>query len=158
MALTHHLHTSMVLPRPREAVFAFFADAENLERITPEELRFRITRAPAHLRQGARLHYRLALFGVPFKWKTEITRWEPPVVFTDEQTAGPYRAWRHTHTFAEVEGGTRMDDHVEYQLPLSPLGEVAFPLVRLQLRRIFAFRECEIRRLLAPETRRPGRR
>lgn len=147
--MRHVLRTSTHVPRPREEVFAFFSAAENLQRITPPELGFQIvTPLPVAMREGARIDYRLRLFGVGFRWHTEITRWSPPHVFVDEQRSGPYREWVHTHRFADEEGGTRIEDEVVYRLPLWPVGEVAYPLVRLQLARIFRYRQRKIRALL----------
>ncbi len=138
------------LPRPVEEVSRFFSDPANLEHITPPELRFRIVSPqPIELCHGALIDYRLALFGVPFGWQTEISCWEPPHRFVDRQRAGPYRLWVHTHEFLAESGGTRMRDHVEYVLPLGRLGLVGRRLVRRRLDRIFDFREATIQRLLA---------
>jgi hypothetical protein len=138
------------IPRPRSEVFAFFSDASNLERITPAFLRFRIvTPTPIDIREGALLDYRLRLFGIPFSWRTRIEVFEPDVRFVDSQLRGPYSLWRHLHEFTEVDGGTRMLDRVEYDVPLGPLGDVARALfVTRTVERIFDFREHAIEGLL----------
>lgn len=137
------------LPLPREDVFPFFAAAENLERITPPELRFRIvTPLPMEMVEGALIDYRLRLAGVSFGWRTEITEWNPPRSFTDRQLRGPYHTWIHRHVFEERDGGTLMTDEVRWRLPFRPLGDVAAPLVRAQLGRIFRYRAGAIRDLL----------
>jgi ligand-binding SRPBCC domain-containing protein len=139
--MEHILEAEIELPKPLEEVFAFFARAENLERITPPELGFRIvTPAPVVVREGALIDYRLSLFGVPFGWQTKITQYDPPHSFTDEQLKGPYKLWVHQHTFEPTPGGTVIRDRVRYQLPFYPFSEVAHPLVRRQLARIFAYR------------------
>lgn len=137
----HHLRRTQVVGRPIDEVFAFFADAANLERITPPELRFRIlTPGPIDVREGTLIDYRLSLFGVPFGWRTRISAWQPPVLFVDEQLRGPYREWIHTHTFESVPEGTRLSDHVQYRLPLHPFSAIALPLVRRQVEHIFDYR------------------
>lgn len=143
------LRRSLFIPRPREEVFAFFADPNNLEVITPPELGFRITRlSDFALRPGAEIHYRLRLFRVPFRWITLIPEWQPPEKFVDVQLTGPYKSWVHTHRFEEAHGGTRVTDEVLYSLPFWPLGEMAAPLVARQLRRIFDFRAGAIAKAL----------
>jgi ligand-binding SRPBCC domain-containing protein len=140
--MDHYLHTTLELPLPVGAVFPFFTEAGNLQRITPPELGFEIlTPQSLEMRRGALLEYRLSLFGVPFRWRTEIAAWDPPHGFIDVQLSGPYAVWEHTHAFAPTEAGTLIDDQVRYRLPLSPLGDVAYPLVRRQLARIFAYRQ-----------------
>ena len=129
------------LPYPVERVFSFFAEAENLERITPPELRFGIvTPLPLVLRAETTIDYRLRLFGIPFRWRSVITEWDPPRAFTDEQVKGPYALWIHRHTFEPDRGGTVIRDRVRYKLPLGALGDLAHPLVRRQLLRIFDYR------------------
>jgi ligand-binding SRPBCC domain-containing protein len=98
--------------------------------------------------RGTLIDYRLRLEKIPFSWRTEISEWDPPRAFTDRQLRGPYHTWIHRHTFESVGGGTLMKDTVDYRLPLWPLGEVALPLVRRRISRIFAYREDAIRRLL----------
>ena len=146
--------TELWLPLPPEEVFPFFADASNLERITPPELNFAImTPLPIEMCTGTVIDYRLSLFGVSFDWKTGITAWEPPDLFVDEQLAGPYRTWVHRHAFRNgADGSTVIEDHVTYRLPAYPLGELAYPLVRAQLERIFSFRQQRVREILLQQT------
>jgi ligand-binding SRPBCC domain-containing protein len=151
--MLHTLTTSMPLPVARDQVFAFFADATNLARITPPELGFEmVTPQPIHLRAGACIEYRLHLFGIPFSWHTEIQHWNPPEVFVDVQRRGPYKHWVHTHRFREEQGTTIIEDEVQYALPYAPVGELAYPLVRLQLHRIFRYRQRAIQAYFCDET------
>ena len=150
MGRIHRLERTDQIQRPVAAVFSFFADAANLEAITPRFLRFRIlTPTPIEMRRGARIDYVMSLFGVPVRWRTRITEWEPGIRFVDEQEAGPYAVWRHTHEFVPRGDATLVRDVVEYALPLGALGALAhLLLVRRTLARIFDFRRDATRRLL----------
>ncbi len=143
----HTFHAELWLPRPRPEVFAFFAEARNLEAITPPWLKFEVlTPAPIEMRAGTLIDYRLRLHGIPIRWRTEITLWEPPVRFADTQLRGPYRLWVHTHTFEEKDGGTLCRDDVRYAVPGGALIERLF--VRRDVERIFAHRQDVMRRRL----------
>lgn len=145
----HRIEASAYVPLSLERVYPFFCDVLNLQRITPPELDFKIlTPLPIDIKEGTTVDYRLRLFRLPFGWRSRITRWEPPIEFVDEQVSGPYGLWVHTHTFHVQGNGTLIKDSVSYRLPLWPLGEIAYPLVRAQLRRIFLFRQRMIGRLL----------
>ncbi len=130
------------VPRPLEEVFSFFSDPGNLSRITPPWLGFRMLTPSQEMRQGLRIDYRIRPLGIPQRWRSEITLWEPPHRFVDEQVRGPYRSWRHLHEFHTAPGGTEIHDTVRYALPLGAFGRVAHALVvRRQLESIFAYRE-----------------
>lgn len=145
----YQLHRRIEIALPRHEVFAFFANAQNLAAITPPELSFSIlTPLPIDMREGALIDYRIGLWGLPMRWKTAITKWNPPYDFTDVQLSGPYKTWIHRHRFFESAAGTLIIDHVDYELPFGPLGALARPLVRRQLERIFEYRSERVRELL----------
>jgi len=135
--------------RPLAEVFGFFADAANLEAITPDFLRFRIlSPLPIAMRPGALIDYQLSLFGIPFRWRSRIEDWEPGRRFVDVQERGPYLRWHHTHEFLAVPEGTLVRDTVRYALPLGPLGAIAHALfVRRQVEAIFDHRRGRIEAL-----------
>lgn len=148
------------ISRPLASVFEFFSRAENLSRITPPWLHFRIhTPTPIEMRRGARIEYTIRLGGVPLRWRTRISAWDPPTGFVDVQERGPYALWEHAHTFTAHAGGVTMVDRVRYALPLGPLGRVAHAVaVQAALARIFDFRFARIRELLGGQERRDGTR
>jgi ligand-binding SRPBCC domain-containing protein len=151
MGRLHQLSRTQLAGKPIQDVFAFFSDASNLEALTPPFLHFRIlTPMPIEMRAGAQLDYQLSLFGVPVRWRTRITDWQPGKRFVDEQESGPYALWRHMHEFEARGTSTLVRDVVDYSEPLGPVGTVAHVvLVRRTLDRIFDFRRDAIGRLLA---------
>lgn len=149
MTTEYRLRTHQLVPTPIDTTFAFFADAANLGRITPRELGFTIaTPLPIVMAVGTLIDYTIRLWGIPMRWRTRITVWEPGVRFVDEQLSGPYAKWVHTHRFTSANGGTEIEDEVVYALPFGALGRLAAPLIRMQLARIFRFRDAEVARLL----------
>lgn len=147
---THLLEREQRLPGSPERLFAFFADARNLEAITPPLLRFRVlTPEPIVMGAGTLIRYRLQVHGVPVNWLTEITCWEPPHRFVDEQRSGPYALWHHTHTFERDGEETIMRDVVRYRVGFGPLGLLANALlVRRDVEAIFDYRAQRIVELL----------
>lgn len=150
----HTLHREQRLDGTPEEVFAFFADAANLEALTPPLLRFSVvTPAPIPMRVGTLIQYALRLHRVPVSWLTSIQDWDPPHRFVDVQVRGPYALWHHVHTFTADPadaGRTVMTDTVTYAIGFGPLGDVAHRLfVRRDVEAIFAFRALHIPRLLA---------
>jgi ligand-binding SRPBCC domain-containing protein len=138
----YQLRSELVVPRSIEETFAFFEDPRNLSRITPPWLNFVIrTPEPLIMRLGAEFDYTIRWLGLPMGWKTIITAYEPPHLFVDEQARGPYRYWKHTHTFEPTPGGTLVRDQVLYALPFGPLGRLAhWMVVGRQLEEIFSYR------------------
>ena len=147
MTATWELRARLRLPRPRPEVFAFFADAGNLEALTPPFLRFHIeTPGPIEMRPGTLIEYRLRVHGLPIRWQTRITSWEPPVRFVDEQLRGPYRMWLHEHTFDDAPGGgTFVNDRVRYRPPFGRLAN--WLVVERDVRAIFRYRSESLLRL-----------
>jgi ligand-binding SRPBCC domain-containing protein len=139
----HTLVRHQRLELPIEQAFAFYAQARNLEAITPAWLGFRVTTpGEIEMREGALIEYRLALHRIPVRWRTRIEAWEPPVRFVDAQLRGPYALWVHTHTFeADGPGAVVIGDRVRYALPFGPLGALVHAaFVRRDLERIFDYR------------------
>jgi len=142
------LSRQQTLPRPLSEVFAFFQNPENLGQLTPAELRFQIlTPPPLVMRQGTVLDYLIHIWGIPVRWRTLITGFDPPHEFVDEQLQGPYDFWHHTHTFTASVDGTLIEDKVHYTMPFGLLGRLVHSLfVRRQLETIFAYRAQAIAR------------
>ena len=148
---THVLEREQTLAIDPKRAFGFFADARNLERITPPWLRFRVV-TPGEIVMGAGtlIEYRLALHRIPVSWLTRIETWEPPLRFVDRQIRGPYAFWEHSHSFEPVAEGTLIRDRIRYRIPFGILGGLAQLLVvRRDLERIFDYRREQVSNLAA---------
>ena len=145
--------TETWLPTDRETIFSFFKEAANLERITPPWLNFSIhTPLPIEMKQGQLIDYHIRMYGIPMRWRTEITEWDPPFAFVDTQIQGPYRKWVHTHTFEQRNGGTWMQDRVQYSLPGGILSRIPHALiVRRNIEEIFRYRKSRISEIFAAD-------
>jgi ligand-binding SRPBCC domain-containing protein len=142
--MVHVLKQIQVLPISPQQAWEFFSRPENLDDITPADLRFEVlSHLPPRIYLGLMITYKISPFkGVRLDWVTEITHVNEPWYFVDEQRTGPYSLWHHEHHFKEVPGGTEMTDIVHYQLPFGPIGNLFHRLLVLpKLKRIFAFRK-----------------
>jgi ligand-binding SRPBCC domain-containing protein len=140
---TYRLVREQLLPLSTCETFRFFADAANLEYLTPPWLRFQIVSPrPIEMRAGTLIDYKMRLHGMPVRWRSEITVWQPPYRFVDSQRRGPYRLWVHTHAFESVPEGTLVTDIVDYAVPGGAL--VQRLLVRPDLERIFDYRSARL--------------
>ncbi len=146
----HVLERQQFVKQPLKEVFDFFSRAENLEKITPPWMRFRIlTPLPIPMQAGTLIDYSIRIHGFPLNWRTLIESWAPPYQFVDLQLQGPYTLWHHTHRFKEIDGGTAITDVVRYQLPLGPLGDLVHWLwVRHDVNQIFDYRSKRVPELL----------
>jgi ligand-binding SRPBCC domain-containing protein len=141
---TFTLTNELWLPQQPQDVFPFFADAFNLERLTPPSLGFQVlTPPPIEMRVGTLIDYRVRLRGIPMRWQSEITEWEPPHRFVDEQRRGPYRMWIHEHTFTSQDGGTMAKDTVQYAVLGGAIVQRLF--VASELKRIFQYRNAALK-------------
>jgi len=148
MAVLHKLHRELRVPHPLPEVFGFFTRPENLERLTPPWLRFRLLAPSPKMERGTTIAYALRVHGIPIRWLSEIVRWNPPFEFIDVQAKGPYESWHHTHRFSEVEGGISIVDSVDYALPFGPLGQLVHRLrVARDLAEIFDYRARRVQAL-----------
>lgn len=138
----HTLSRELDLRAPLEDVFPFFSRPENLERITPDRMRMTfLTPSPIPMHAGSMIDYVIKLDGIPLRWTTMITEFEPPYRFVDVQLKGPYAFWHHTHSFEEIPGGTRVKDEVRYAMPFGFIGSIVHALkVKRDLTMIFNYR------------------
>jgi ligand-binding SRPBCC domain-containing protein len=148
--VTHTLIREQLVRRPVPEVFAFFARAGNLERITPPWLSFElVTPEPIPMHAGTLIDYRLRLHRLPLRWRSRIEEWAENRGFVDRQVHGPYRLWHHRHEFEDIDGACLVRDRVDYELPLGPLGEAArAAFVERDLARIFDHRRTAVAHLL----------
>ncbi|AEA42314.1 SRPBCC family protein [Fluviicola taffensis] len=146
----YQLKRTQFIPADLKVCWDFFSNPNNLQKITPEYMRFQVlTTVPEKMYEGLMIGYTVRpVLGIKLNWLTEITHVQDQQFFVDEQRIGPYRIWHHEHHFKTVEGGVEMTDIVTYQLPLGFLGKLAHWLfVRKQLEQIFTHRFASVETL-----------
>ena len=152
----YELDSTVQVARRTADVFPFFSNAFNLEKLTPPWLRFQVvTPRPIRMQVGTRIEYRLRLRGVPIRWISEITAWEPPHRFVDRQVKGPYRLWNHEHRFRDSDNGAICEDTVRYAVWGGAL--VNLLAVERDVKRIFDYRREKLLEIFKPGTELPSR-
>jgi len=145
----YNINREQIVDANLEEVFGFFEKPENLQIITPDWMKFDIiTPHPLEMKEHAEFDYKISLMFIPLKWKTEITNYDPPYKFVDEQKKGPYKLWIHTHTFEAVGNKTKITDNVDYDLFGGPFKILVHSLyIRKNLESIFNYRSRKINQL-----------
>lgn len=156
------LHREQFVPGDPAAIWDFFAAPQNLDTITPPDLRFRIVGAVApRMYPGQLIRYRVGVLpGVWTRWLTEITHVREGEYFVDEQRLGPYRLWHHEHHFLALPAsspnglGVHMTDHITYDPGWGLVGAAVERIwIRRKLRHIFDYRREKIAELFPPAAR-----
>ena len=143
------LKKSITVPGSLDTVFEFFNRPENLEKLTPANLKFNIlTPSPVTMHNGAVFDYTIGLMGIPMRWTSIITNYDPPHHFVDIQLKGPYAYWHHKHSFEAKAEGVEVTDEIHYEIGFSLFGKVVLrPVIQRQLKAIFSFRAHAIKGL-----------
>ena len=140
------LNSYQFIPHPINRVFGFFSKPENLEKITPNTLHFKILAdLPIDMKVDQEIDYKIRIRGIPMRWRSKILSYDPPNSFIDEQIKGPYALWHHTHNFIEKDGGTYIHDIVKYKIPYGFIGRFLNKVwISKDLNSIFSYRKHEI--------------
>ncbi len=106
------------------------------------------------LSEGSRVKLRLRVGPLPVTWVAKHVDVVPGSRFSDEQVRGPFRRWKHVHHMSDEQGGCRLSDELEYDLPLAGLTTpVAGGAVRRRIERHFAYRHRTTRNDLRRKAR-----
>ena len=146
------LHKEILVDTPLEKAWAFISHPKNLDRITPDDMAFRIVSdVPDTMYNGLIVEYRVKIPLMGWQtWVSELKHIRDMESFVDEQKIGPYRFWYHEHRIEPAGDQVRITDHISYEVPFGPFGRIAHGLfIRSTLERIFRHRETAFRSLLA---------
>lgn len=137
--------TSLV-PQNIDKVWDFFSRPENLNEITPDDMKFQFLTDTKgkKMYEGMIIRYKVSpLPLMKFNWVTEITKISEKEYFVDEQRIGPYRMWHHEHHFRKIDDNTtEMKDILTYDVGKGILGPILDKLfIGKKVDGIFDFRE-----------------
>jgi hypothetical protein len=145
------LKKEQIVLKDISTVFDFFSKPENLSVITPHAMKFKIlTPSPIDMKVGTLIDYTINIIFMPIRWRTLITKYDPPNIFVDQQLSGPYSMWHHTHTFEQLgDNETLIKDEVIYSIPFAFIGRITHYLyIKGELEKIFTYRKNKIEEII----------
>ena len=117
------------------------------QRLNPPFDPVSVRSATGGIKDGARVELAVPigpgpLRAITFPWRLEHRDYIAGAQFRDVQRSGPFRSWCHTHSILPGDnGGSVLDDTIEYALPMGSLGALAGGwLVQKKLRALFEYR------------------
>ncbi|HMO81276.1 MAG TPA: SRPBCC family protein [Pyrinomonadaceae bacterium] len=136
-----YLKESFINASP-ERVWAFHELPDAFERLVPPWENAKIVQRADISKIGSRAIIEQRLFGAfPSRWVAEHIAYDPPRMFEDVQIEGPFAAWRHRHVIEPSEEGSLLRDDIDFEPPMSLIGELAAPLFILpRIERMFDYR------------------
>lgn len=139
------------VPVPVNTLFDWHEREGAFERLAPPWQHVRVIERSGGIRDGATATIEVKTLGIGSRWTVKHRDYVQNVRFVDEMTGGPFARWVHTHSFAaEGDATSRLDDRVEYALPLDGLGDLAAGwFVRDTLERTFRYRHAVLAHDLA---------
>lgn len=154
--MMHQLKRSQQLKCDIDTAWKFFSSPNNLSRITPSSLKFRVVDnfKESSIYEGMLINYKVSPFlGLQMNWQTLISQIDNQKSFTDFQQKGPYKFWNHFHEFIANDHGVLMKDTVDYELPFGIIGKIANSLfIRKKLKQIFDYRYQVLEKLFNSQT------
>ncbi len=123
-----------------ERVFEWHEQPEALTKLIPPGTPARVVEHTGGIRDGARVVIEMGYRPFTIRWVALHQNYIAGRQFQDVQVSGPMKFWRHTHLFIADGDGCILRDHVEFELPMPPLGEIAWPMVRSKLEKMFEYR------------------
>lgn len=137
------LEFSLWVPWTLTESFEFFGDVQKLNDLTPTWFHLRVlSRTPVRPSVGTRIDYLLRWRGMPMRWQSVVTVWQPPEKIVYRQGRGPYRFFDHEHLFMPEGKGVRVVDRVTFAVFGGRV--VRDLLVAPELRRIFGYRRQRV--------------
>ena len=136
---------------PRDRLFAFHQDPENLRRLIGESKTMRLSEHEGNIEAGSKTVMAQRVMGVWLTMVFEHFVFESPMRFGERMVRGPFKTFEHIHEFESTEeDGTILRDRLVVRLKWFMGGELITRLiVGPMLRKAFADRHRNLEKLIA---------